>query len=43
MKPASFTWGAFIEVQLVLAVWAFFAGAFFGWLRQRLKPTFATQ
>jgi hypothetical protein len=36
LKPAAFSWGGFVEAVLVLAVWAFFAGAFFGWLRQRL-------
>jgi len=36
LKPASFSWGGFIEVLVVLAVWSFLAGTFFGWLRQRL-------
>ena len=36
LKPSAFSWGGFIQALLVLAFWAFFAGTFFGWLRQRL-------
>ena len=33
---APFSWGGFIEAVLVMSVWAFLAGTFFGWLRLRL-------
>lgn len=36
LKPAAFAWGGFIEALLGLAVWAFFVGPLFDWLRQRL-------
>ena len=36
LKPAAFAWGDFIEATLVMTVWSFLAGTFFGWLRQRL-------
>ncbi|CAN7766446.1 DUF5676 family membrane protein [Cupriavidus necator] len=36
LRSASFSWGGFIEALLVMSVWAFFAGTFFGWVRQRL-------
>lgn len=36
IKDAAFSWAGFIEALLVMAVWAFLAGTFFEWLRQRL-------
>ena len=36
VKPAAFSWEAFIEALLVMSIWAFLAGTFFSWLRQRL-------
>lgn len=36
LKASSFSWSGFIEALLVMSIWAFFAGTFFGWLRQRL-------
>lgn len=36
LRPAPFSWGGFVAALLVMAVWAFLAGTFFGWLRRRL-------
>lgn len=36
LRPASFAWGSFIEALLVMSIWSFLAGTFFGWLRRRL-------
>lgn len=36
LKASAFSWGGFAEALLVMFVWAFFAGTFFGWLRRRL-------
>lgn len=36
MRPAPFSWAGFLEALVVLSVWAFLAGSFFGWLRWRL-------
>jgi hypothetical protein len=36
LKPAAFSWAGFSGVLVVMSVWAFLAGSFFGWLRQRL-------
>lgn len=36
LSPAPFSWGGFVEALLVMSLWAFLGGAFFGWLRQRL-------
>jgi hypothetical protein len=36
IRPAPFSWGGFLEALVVMSVWAFLAGTFFGWLRQRL-------
>lgn len=33
---AAFSWGGFLTAAVVLATWAFLAGSFFGWLRQRI-------
>ena len=38
VKPAPFAWSGFGTALFILAVWAFCAGAFFGWLRDRLVP-----
>lgn len=37
LKPAPFSWAGFVEALVVMAIWAFLAGTFFGWLRQRLE------
>jgi hypothetical protein len=37
LKPAAFSVIGFIEALMVLAVWAFAASTFFGWLHQRLN------
>lgn len=34
--PGGFAWGGFFEALLVMSLWAFLAGTFFGWLRQLL-------
>ena len=36
MKDTAFSWGGFIAALLVMSVWAFLAGTFFEWMRQRL-------
>jgi hypothetical protein len=37
LVPAGgFAWGRFFQALLVMALWAFLAGTFFGWLRRRL-------
>lgn len=36
VQAGGFAWGGFFEALLVLSVWAFLAGTFFGWLRQLL-------
>lgn len=36
VRPAPFSWAGFLEALVVLSVWAFLAGSFFGWLRRRL-------
>ena len=36
VRPAPFSWAGFLEALVVMSVWAFLAGSFFGWLRQRL-------
>ena len=36
LKPTNFAWGSFVGALVVMSVWAFFAGSFFAWLRQRL-------
>lgn len=36
MRPASFSITGFLQALVVMSVWAFLAGTFFGWLRQRL-------
>lgn len=37
LKVTAFSWGGFTEALVVMAVWAFLAGTFFGWLHQRLR------
>jgi hypothetical protein len=36
LTTAPFSWGGFVEALLVMSIWAFLAGAFFGWLRLHL-------
>ena len=36
LKPAAFSLASSSAALVVMAVWAFLAGTFFGWLRQRL-------
>jgi len=36
LRPASFSVAGFLEALVVMSVWAFLAGTFYGWLRQRL-------
>ena len=36
LTSAPFSWGGFVEALLVMSLWAFLAGTFFGWLRLRL-------
>jgi hypothetical protein len=36
VHPGGFAWGGFFEAVLVMSLWAFLAGTFFGWLRQLL-------
>lgn len=36
LMAAEFSWGGFFAALVVMAVWAFLAGTFYGWLRQRL-------
>lgn len=38
LKSTDFSWGGFLEALLVMSLWAFLAGTFFGWLRRRLEP-----
>lgn len=37
LKPTAFSWGGFVEALAVMAIWAFLAGCFFGWLHKRLR------
>lgn len=37
LKRSAFSVVGFIEALMVLAVWAFLAGTFFGWLHRRLN------
>ena len=37
VTDAPFSWNGFAEALVVMSVWAFLAGAFFGWLRLRLN------
>lgn len=34
---AAFSWTGFLQALIVMSLWAFLAGAFFGWLRPRLR------
>ena len=36
LKPGSFSLSGFVAALLVMAIWSFLAGTFYGWLRQRL-------
>jgi hypothetical protein len=35
LRDSSFSWSGFLQA-LLMSVWAFLAGAFFGWLRRCL-------
>lgn len=37
LTAAPFSWGGFVEALLVMSLWAFLAGTFFGWLRLHLR------
>ena len=36
LTSAPFSWGGFVQALLVMSLWAFLMGTFFGWLRLRL-------
>lgn len=36
VQAGGFAWTGFFEALLVMSLWAFLAGTFFGWLRQLL-------
>ena len=36
LKAAGFSWLGFFSAVVVMFIWTFLAGTFFGWLRQRL-------
>lgn len=36
VRAAPFSWAGFLEALAVMSGWAFLAGSFFGWLRERL-------
>lgn len=36
LTSAPFSWAGFVEALLVMSLWAFLAGTFFGWLRLRI-------
>ncbi|WP_318646634.1 hypothetical protein [Variovorax sp. 38R] len=36
LRPSPFSVGGFVEALLVMSLWAFLAGSYFGWLRPRL-------
>ena len=36
LKAAGFSWSGFLSAVVVMFIWAFLAGSFFAWLRQRL-------
>ncbi|CAM5797330.1 DUF5676 family membrane protein [Rhizobacter fulvus] len=36
VRPAPFSWPGFLEALVVMSVWGFLAGSFFGWLRDLL-------
>ncbi|HEY1157910.1 MAG TPA: DUF5676 family membrane protein [Arthrobacter sp.] len=38
LESTDFSWGGFIEALLVMSIWAFLAGTFFGWVRRSLEP-----
>ena len=35
-RDVAFSWGGFVQALVVMSVWSFLAGTFYGWLRQRL-------
>ncbi|NUO72556.1 MAG: hypothetical protein HOQ10_07555 [Frateuria sp.] len=38
LTSTDFSWGGFVEALVVMAIWAFLAGTFFGWVRRQLEP-----
>jgi hypothetical protein len=36
IRPSPFSWPGFLEALVVMTVWGFLAGTFFGWLRDLL-------
>lgn len=38
VQPRPFAWSGFLTALFVLSSWAFLAGVFFAWLRNRLPP-----
>ncbi|MGM9489196.1 DUF5676 family membrane protein [Ideonella sp. YS5] len=36
LSTSAFSWPNFTQAMVVMAIWSFLAGTFFGWLRQRL-------
>lgn len=36
VTDGTFGWASFVEAVAVMAIWAFLAGSFYAWLRQRL-------
>jgi hypothetical protein len=36
LKTPGFSWSGFVSAVVVMFIWAFLAGTFFAWLRQRL-------
>lgn len=36
LRATPFAWADFIEALVVMALWSFLGGTFFGWLRSRL-------
>ena len=37
LRATAFSWSGFVEALVVMAIWAFLAGTFFGWLHQRIR------
>lgn len=36
LRPAPFSWTGYVEALVVLTLWSFLAGTFFGWVRSLL-------
>lgn len=39
VSPAPFSWTGFVQALVVLSIWSFLAGTFFGWLHRRLHAS----